>query len=355
MDIYLVGGAVRDKLLNQAPRENDYVVVGATPQEMLDKGFKQVGKDFPVFLHPQTHEEYALARKERKQGIGYHGFEMDANASISLEEDLLRRDLTINAIAESKDGEIIDPYNGVGDIQQKVLRHVSKAFIEDPLRVLRVARFQAMLPDFTIAPDTLKMMQKLCGKSSELKSLSHERIWLEITKASAYPAFSLFWEVLDSCGALKALNLSLDIPALVDGMESASSNHLDRLISGLWYQEKSSILSLLNLSPPGDVLAFSKIISDYGSAILNAEQNDPLKVLELCQRLDPYRRLDRAQRLIHTIPYKHQNAIIFWNQLFLALTAIDIQSVISNSKPQDRAQLIENARLETITHLCGKR
>ena len=209
MEIYLVGGAVRDELLNQDVHEHDYVVIGETPETMIKQGFKQVGKDFPVFLHPKTQEEYALARKERKTATGYHGFEMDIDQSITLEEDLLRRDLTINAIAKSTSGEYIDPYHGQNDLHDKILRHVSDAFIEDPLRVLRVGRFQAYLPDFSIHPDTMALMTKICANDAEITSLPTERIWLEINKAAKHKAFYLFWETLDQCGCLNALNISI--------------------------------------------------------------------------------------------------------------------------------------------------
>ena len=188
MQVYLVGGAVRDTLLGRTVTERDYVVVGATPAQMLAKGFTQVGKDFPVFLHPKTSEEYALARTERKMGSGYTGFECDASTSVTLEEDLKRRDLTVNAIARDQDGELIDPYHGQQDLQNKVLRHVSNAFSEDPLRVFRVARFATRYAylGFTIAEETLSLMTAM-AKSGELTSLSAERVWQE-TKRSLLEA-----------------------------------------------------------------------------------------------------------------------------------------------------------------------
>jgi len=183
---FLVGGAVRDKLLGLTPRENDWVVVGSSAEDLLAQGFRQVGRDFPVFLHPQTQEEYALARTERKQGIGYHGFVCHADPSVSLEDDLLRRDLTINAIAEATDGTLIDPFGGQQDLNDRLLRHVSPAFTEDPLRVLRVARFAARFHNlgFRVAPDTLALMQEI-SRRGELKTLSTERIWQETERALA--------------------------------------------------------------------------------------------------------------------------------------------------------------------------
>lgn len=204
MDIYKVGGAVRDRLLGKPVYERDWVIVGATPQQMLDKGFKQVGKDFPVFLHPTTGEEYALARTERKTGTGYTGFSFDTSPNITLEDDLSRRDLTINAMAEDEKGELIDPYGGYQDLQSRLLRHVSQAFIEDPLRVLRVARFAARLPEFEVADETLELLKQIV-RSGELRSLVAERVWQEWYKALQAPAPWRFFEVAEQCGALESL------------------------------------------------------------------------------------------------------------------------------------------------------
>tara|TARA_B100001057_G_scaffold495522_1_gene594727 strand:- start:1833 stop:2939 length:1107 start_codon:yes stop_codon:yes gene_type:complete len=190
MKIYLVGGAIRDKLLGLEPKERDWVVVGSSPDEMKSNGFKQVGKDFPVFLHPKTGEEYALARTERKSGHGYRGFEFDINSNVTLEEDLERRDLTINAIAEDESGVLIDPFNGQRDIRDKKLRHVSHAFSEDPLRVLRILRFKTNLPDFEIVPETKDKINEIIS-SGELEYLTGERIWLEMHKTKNLSNFLL--------------------------------------------------------------------------------------------------------------------------------------------------------------------
>ncbi len=206
MEIYLVGGAVRDSLLNLEVKDKDFVVVGSTPEKMLKLGFQQVGKDFPVFLHQKSRQEYALARKERKTASGYTGFAVDASKKVTLEEDLLRRDLTINAIAQDDDGNLIDPYHGLHDLKNKVLRHVSSAFIEDPLRVLRVARFAARFAElgFTIAPETLSLMSEISA-SGELEELSAERVWVETEKALSYSKPHIFFKTLKECGALDAL------------------------------------------------------------------------------------------------------------------------------------------------------
>jgi tRNA nucleotidyltransferase (CCA-adding enzyme) len=206
LNTYLVGGAVRDSLLNREVVDNDYVVVGSSVEEMLRLGFLQVGKDFPVFLHPKSKQEYALARTEKKAGQGYTGFNCNASPSVTLEEDLLRRDLTINAMALGENGKIVDPYNGQIDLENRVLRHVSAAFIEDPLRVLRVARFAARYHEygFTVAPETLALMTKL-SNSGELLSLSGERIWQEMERSLADANPEIFFQILYQCQALKSL------------------------------------------------------------------------------------------------------------------------------------------------------
>ena len=206
MKTYLVGGAVRDALLGRAVTDRDWVVVGATPAQLLAQGFKAVGHDFPVFLHPQSQEEYALARTERKSGMGYHGFMCEATPVISLEQDLERRDLTINAMAQDDKGNIIDPYGGQVDLQNKLLRHVSPAFGEDPLRVLRVARFAARFASlgFKVARDTMMLMQNMV-KAGELQHLTAERVWLETHKALTENHPDVYIEVLRESGALQVL------------------------------------------------------------------------------------------------------------------------------------------------------
>lgn len=211
MKIYLVGGAVRDSLLNVSFTDRDWVVVGATPEKMLSLGYEQVGADFPVFLHPKTKEEYALARTERKSGAGYQGFECQFSPDVSLEDDLLRRDLTINAMAQAEDGELVDPYGGQADLNDKILRHVSPAFSEDPLRVLRVARFAARFEPlgFTIAPETMTLMQQMV-EDGELEHLVAERVWTETRRALMENSPTTYFQVLRDCGALKVWFKELD-------------------------------------------------------------------------------------------------------------------------------------------------
>jgi len=211
MDIYLVGGAVRDGLLGYPPAERDWVVVGASPDELLARGYQQVGRDFPVFLHPDSREEYALARTERKRGHGHTGFVVHCDPSVTLAQDLERRDLTINAMAQAPDGTLVDPYGGRRDLEQRLLRHVSAAFVEDPLRVLRTARFAARYAHlgFTVAPETLALMADIVAQG-ELAHLSAERVWTELERALGERDPDVFVAVLRQCGALAALLPEVD-------------------------------------------------------------------------------------------------------------------------------------------------
>jgi tRNA nucleotidyltransferase (CCA-adding enzyme) len=209
MQIYLVGGAVRDRLLGRPGGDRDWVVVGSTPEAMVTAGFRPVGKDFPVFLHPASHEEYALARTERKHGHGYHGFQIHAAPDVTLEDDLVRRDLTINAMAEDAEGHVIDPHGGQRDLAAQVLRHVSTAFAEDPVRILRLARFAARFPDFTVADETQALMRQMVD-AGEVDHLVAERVWQELARGLMEARPSRMFEVLRDCGALVRLLPELD-------------------------------------------------------------------------------------------------------------------------------------------------
>ena len=261
MKIYRVGGAVRDKLLNYPSDENDWVVVGATPQKMIDLGFVPVGSDFPVFIKPDTGEEYALARTERKSGHGYQGFTFHAAEDVSLEEDLVRRDLTINAMAEDPDGSLIDPYGGQRDLSDKLLRHVSDAFTEDPLRVLRVARFAARYHHlgFTIAPETLALMSSITA-SGELDYLVAERVWKETERALCERSPDIYIEILRQCGALKALFPEVDC---LFGVAQRADYHpeIDTGIHILMALQQSGKLS------DSSAVRFSVLVHDLGKGI----------------------------------------------------------------------------------------
>ena len=261
MKIYLVGGAVRDNLLNLPIKDRDYMVVGATPAQMLALGYSQVGKDFPVFLHPKTQQEYALARTERKTAAGYGGFSVDAAPNVTLEQDLLRRDLTVNAIAEDQEGNRYDPYNGISDINNRILRHVSDAFIEDPLRVLRVARFAARFNNlgFSIAADTMTLMSEI-SQSGELEALTPERVYVELNKALATTAPQVFFSVLKQCGALAILFPEIDA---LFGVPQPAQWHpeIDTGIHTLMVLEQAAKLS------DDNAVRFAALVHDLGKAL----------------------------------------------------------------------------------------
>lgn len=288
MEIYLVGGAVRDTLLGQPVSERDWVVVGARPQDLLDLGYQQVGKDFPVFLHPETKDEYALARTERKQGHGYSGFAVDCTPSVSLEQDLQRRDLTVNAMARTASGEIIDPYGGRRDLAARVLRHVSAAFVEDPLRVLRTARFAARYAHlgFTVAPETLALMAEIV-EQGELAHLPAERVWVELERALGEPRPEVFIEVLRECGALARLLPELEA---LFGVPQTADYHPE-IDSGV--HTLMALQQAVLLSPATDV-RFAVLIHDLGKGTTPpvqwprhiAHEQRGLKLVErVCQRL----------------------------------------------------------------------
>lgn len=288
MRVYLVGGAVRDALLGIPAKERDWLVTGATPEQMLSQGYTPVGKDFPVFLHPETHEEYALARTERKSGRGYGGFMFSTSPDITVEQDLSRRDLTINAMAQEASGEIIDPFGGKQDLEQKILRHVSSAFIEDPLRVLRVARFAARYHTlgFTIAPETQALMTQI-HRNGELDFLVAERVWQEIHRALNESSPHIFFQVLRDCGALATLMPELD---RLFGVPQRKDYHpeVDTGVHALLSLQQAAKLS----QDPS--VRFAALIHDLGKAETSADilpkhighekRSLPL-IRQLCQRL----------------------------------------------------------------------
>lgn len=328
MKIYLVGGAVRDGLLNIPVKDKDWVVVGATPQEMLDAGFQQVGKDFPVFLHPQSREEYALARTERKSGQGYTGFTCYAAPDVTLEQDLLRRDLTINAIAQDEHGEYIDPYNGRADIEKRLLRHVSPAFNEDPLRVLRVARFAARYAhlNFQIAPETQALMSSMAA-NGELEHLTPERVWKETENALTSRNPQVYFDVLRKCGALKVLFPEIDA---LFGVPAPEKWHPE-IDTGIHVLMTLSIAA--QLSPEVDV-RFATLCHDLGKGLTPKEfwprhhGHGPagVKLVEqLCQRMrvpneirDLAKLVAEYHDLIHTISILQPKTIV---KLFDAIDA----------------------------------
>lgn len=288
MKIYLVGGAVRDKLLGLEPQDRDWVVVGATPEEMLAKGFKPVGKDFPVFLHPETGEEYALARTERKTGPGYHGFEFHASPEVTLEEDLKRRDLTINAMAEDTEGNLIDPFGGREDLNLGRLRHVSPAFAEDPVRILRVGRYAARYGKwgFRVAHATNKLMRQMV-ENGEVDALVPERVWQELVRALGEESPARFFEVLRGCGALGRIFPELEALA---GVPQPKHHHPeeDTFVHVMMVLTQAARLS------PDTRVRFAALVHDLGKGTTPEsewpkhhahEQRGVALVERLCQRL----------------------------------------------------------------------
>lgn len=339
MKIYLVGGAVRDQLLQIPIKDRDYMVVGATQQQMLDLGYNQVGKDFPVFLHPKTQQEYALARTERKTAAGYGGFSCYAAADVTIEEDLLRRDLTINAIAQDEDGTLVDPYGGQQDIENRLLRHVSDAFVEDPLRVLRVARFAARFHHlgFTVAAETLALMQQI-AQSGELEALTPERVFLELDKALNTQSPQVFFEVLRQTQSLAILFPEIDA---LFGIPQPEKWHpeIDTGIHTLMVLEQAANLT------PDRAIRFAALVHDLGKALSPKEhlpkhhghgQKGLALIRALCERIrvpNEYRDLallvsDQHQNIHQAFELKPQTIIKIFDKADLW------------RKPQRLAQLL---------------
>ncbi|PIZ04321.1 MAG: multifunctional CCA tRNA nucleotidyl transferase/2'3'-cyclic phosphodiesterase/2'nucleotidase/phosphatase [Gammaproteobacteria bacterium CG_4_10_14_0_8_um_filter_38_16] len=325
MKIYLVGGAVRDELLKKPIRERDWVVVGSTPEEMIKKGYHPVGKDFPVFLHPKTHEEYALARTERKTGKGYKGFHFYATPEVSLEADLIRRDLTINAMAkEESTGKITDPYHGKADLEKKILRHVSPAFAEDPVRILRVARFSAQLPEFQVHPETNQLMQEMTH-SGEVDALVAERVWKELSRALIAKKPTRFFDVLKNCGAFSILfpefnHKTLPLSILEQAIQ-LSTNGAVRFAALLHVLSSKEIQSLCDrFRAPREFSELALLVAKHHEAYHHINMHDAKKLLDLLKSIDGFRRPERFAEWIqacHAI-YPNQN---HKDVLFQALTA----------------------------------
>lgn len=278
LEIYLVGGAVRDQLLGYPIRERDYVVVGASPEEMLAQGFRLIGKDFPVFLHPKTHEEYALARTERKIGPGYKGFSCYAAPDVTLEADLQRRDLTINAMAQTSQGDIIDPFQGQKDLANKLLRHVSPAFSEDPVRILRVARFMARFAPlgFRVARETMELMRAMVA-IGEVKALVPERVWQEFSLALTEPAPQAFIKTLYDCDALAVLFPELQV--LYNQYEQIANK------TTAWRHGYLTVLEKAALLTDDPQVRFAAILCDLGKGISKEETQAGMHIIRaLCQR-----------------------------------------------------------------------
>lgn len=344
MIIYKVGGAVRDQILGRPVHEIDYVVVGSTPEAMIKLGYQPVGKHFPVFLHPKTHEEYALARTERKTGPGHQAFTFHADESVTLIEDLKRRDLTINAIALSDDGELIDPYNGKADLDKHILRHVSEAFSEDPLRVLRVARFMAQLGDFnfSIAPETLALMKQLAA-SDELNSLSAERIWRETEKALKAPHPTHYFETLEDCGALSLFWTNLDIAALKNVQ---SDDPVIRYASAAHHATAQFIVP----KEYAELARMAQLIANE-----NLESASPEVLWQLIKSLDAVRRPERFEQAIEAamaLSAQLDNGLKKLQRATSALATQDLTAIKTSSLPGlEKAEAIKASQLKCLAAL----
>ena len=390
MQVYLVGGAVRDALLNRKVIERDYVVVGATPQEMLSQGFTQVGKDFPVFLHPKTQEEYALARTERKSGKGYTGFVCDASSSVTLEEDLLRRDLTVNAIAQDNLGNLIDPYGGKKDLENRLLRHVSEAFSEDPLRVFRVARFATRYAylGFTIANETMALMQSM-AESGELSTLSAERVWQETKRSLLEKTPHVFFTVLNQAHGLndwftelernvdtaletlktavaleKAENESVvkytgsetPLPESSDPETARLITRFTALLTHLNEEEAKQLCSRLKVQ--NQVSEIVSLACKFKGFLLNA-QNSPADLLALFNGCDAWRREERFTLLLSAFaPYANNKGVDWQHQqkrienALAAANQVNVQDIISTGvKGPEIKEALNRAKLSAIASI----
>jgi tRNA nucleotidyltransferase (CCA-adding enzyme) len=350
MQTYLVGGAIRDALLGLDVKDRDWMVVGASPQAMLDKGYQPIGKDFPVFLDPKTHEEYALARTERKTAKGYHGFAFYADEDVTLEQDLSRRDLTVNAMAQDADGTLIDPYHGKRDIEQKILRHVTLAFREDPVRILRVARFSARFSDFSIAPETMVLMRGMVA-NGEADSLVAERVWQEIAKGLMEEKPSRMFEVLQDCGLLPKILPSLvnNAPAL-QALDLAALQHYPLAVRFATLQ-----LPTPSLKAPSDCIQLAQVVAKLLSGY--TIHLSALEMYQCLERGDAIRQPERfvlalqafecVQPNISASPLK--NAL--QATLAVASEPIALQALQDGLSGGQIGDLIAKARIKAITSL----
>lgn len=357
MKIYLVGGAVRDRLLGLPIKEKDWVVVGATPEQMLALGFRQVGKDFPVFLNPYSNEEYALARKERKVSPGYTGFAFDTNPEVSLAEDLLRRDLTINAIAQTPQGELIDPYHGQKDLAARVLRHVSAAFTEDPVRILRIARFAARYAGlgFVIAPETSCLLKKMVH-NGEVKNLVAERVWKELERSLSEAFPERFFTELEKCGALAQLFDGIELENLdVAALKYATTITQDKIVRFTILVHKLTNAELKLIAQryriPKDYMTLTQLIINHQHTMLNFSCLTAPEVIELFIKLDAFRRQERFQQFLiacsilaglYQINFSSEKIM----QYFHTTYEVDVQALLA--KGFTGKELAEQIKLQRI-------
>ncbi len=376
MQVYLVGGAVRDALLGRPVQDRDWVVVGASPEDMLADGFKPVGKDFPVFLHPRSGEEYALARTERKTGRGYGGFSFHTSAEVTLEQDLLRRDLTINAIAQSEDGQLVDPYGGIADLHAGVLRHVGPAFVEDPLRVLRVARFAARFASFRIAPETMQLMSDLV-RSGELDELAAERCWQELARGLMEDSPWRLLDTLAACGALAAMMpaIAVTYEETVDQVKRSLMCCVERKLplAVRWSclirhtlcaaskpaqaaHDCASAARTLSeqLKTPNDCRDLAELFA-RNHALLEERVTDADSTVSVLERCDAFRRPERFARLLdcaqcsHSTTAQTDHAQTGWLTALRTTQDIDAAAIAREAPNRaDIPQLIRQARISAL-------
>ena len=370
MKIYAVGGSVRDELLGLPVSDRDYVVVGGTPEEMVRLGYKPVGKDFPVFLHPKTHEEYALARTERKVARGYKGFKIRAAPDVTLEQDLERRDLTINAMARDESGTLVDPFGGAADLERKLLRHVSAAFVEDPVRILRVARFAARF-GFAVAPETMALMRAMVA-DGETGALVPERVWQEFSRGlmegDPAPLFAVLAEAGLLAQLLPELGLAFEdgLPAndaariLVRSLECAAAERLALAPRFALLARPSEAVSALaeRLRAPGDCRDLAVLAQRHAGALLRAPSLDAAARLELLERCDAFRRperfdallallacAERGQRGWGTLPFPPRAAL---GRALAAASGVDAGAIAAQGSKPDVAARVRRARVAAI-------
>ena len=364
MKIFLVGGAVRDQLLQFPFSERDWVVVGATPEQMCQQGFRPVGKDFPVFLHPETQEEYALARTERKTAPGYRGFTFHTDPSVTLAEDLKRRDLTINAIAQDNSGQLIDPYGGQQDLNNKTLRHVSAAFSEDPVRILRCARFAARYHHlgFRLAPETQALMQTMVS-SGETRHLVPERIWQECHKALGEKHPDIFFSTLEACGALVDIFPEISAQSTTDPLadlriiQQHTNNPLLRFTALCQHLEAAASKHLCTrLGTPNRFSELALLASSYSQKIVQAQQLSAEAIAEVLKRCDSLRKPERFEQLILCIalistPQAPQALTRFWQTAVECYQRVEPQALIAKGYSKAAlGQAIQQERIHQLTH-----
>ena len=367
MKTYAVGGSVRDELLGLPVQDRDHVVVGAAPEEMARRGFRPVGADFPVFLHPQTHEEYALARTERKTAPGYKGFTFHAAPDVSLEDDLRRRDLTINAMAKSEDGTLIDPYGGERDLRAGVLRHVSEAFAEDPVRILRVARFAARFR-FAVAPETMALMRRMVA-AGEADALVAERVWLELSRGLMEKAPSRMIAVLRECGALGRIIPEIDRTLARPEVPDRLAARLDRAAAqGYGLAVRFALLALdlkadaaaalaERVNAPGDCRDLAVAAIRERELLARGDRLDAASLLDLLERADAFRRPERLERLLEVAEcaaladspagFAPRACLIKARELARSIDA----GAIARENPDDIPDAIRRARLVALASL----